>query len=389
MLKRTFVLIILLFSILGVGAKQIDQNSRGFSFNSRFEPFKNSITIKTPQVQLSEDFKQNCTLIQSYKFYKGSLPMSEIKTITFTSKRPVSYDEFWYANENNSKMLMGYRKGQDVYIVGFKIYTSWKCSYMFAGEDTDGEPLWSSLERIEGLERLDTSQATTMKLMFAFTKVAELKGIDQWDVSKVTDFSAMFQGHDNSGDAPFVTLDIANWNTSSAFSFSHMFYGCGSLTSIPIDNWDVSRAGSFSHMFADCYNLKSLNLTKWQTNSAINFDAFLNDCHSLTSIDVSTLNTSQVEQFSQMFEACTNLQEIIGINNWDVSSACRYAFSETFHCCYNLKSLVLSNWRAVPDNTARMFKNCYALEFLDISGLDLSCAITDEMYDGCKNLKFL
>ena len=37
---------------------------------------------------------------------------------------------------------------------------------------------FASLERIEGLERLDTSQATTMKLMFAFTKVAELKGID-------------------------------------------------------------------------------------------------------------------------------------------------------------------------------------------------------------------
>ncbi len=46
--------------------------------------------------------------------------------------------------------------------------------------------------------------------------------------------------------------------------------------------------------------------------------------------------------------------------------------------------LDLSNWRAYPDNTARMFKNCYSLKYLDISGLDLTNEnlICDEMYDG-------
>jgi hypothetical protein len=88
-----------------------------------------------------------------------------------------------------------------------------------------------------------------------------------------------------------------------------------------------------------------------------------------------------------MFEACINLEEIIGINNWDVSNASHYAFSETFHCCYKLKSLDLSNWIAIPDNTARMFKNCNSLVYLDISGLDLQGANTIEMYDGCENLK--
>ena len=89
-----------------------------------------------------------------------------------------------------------------------------------------------------------------------------------------------------------------------------------------------------------------------------------------------------------MFESCHNLRQIVGINNWDVSSANHYAFSETFSCCYNLVSLDLSRWLAKPDNTARMFKNCKSLQYLDISSLDLSGANTFEMYDGCENLKF-
>ena len=90
-----------------------------------------------------------------------------------------------------------------------------------------------------------------------------------------------------------------------------------------------------------------------------------------------------------MFESCYNLQQIIGLNNWDVSNANYYAFSETFHRCYKLTSLNLNNWRATPDNTARMFKDCKSLIYLDISGLDLSQIKTDcEMYEGCENLKF-
>lgn len=327
------------------------------------------------------------TLKRSYNFYKGQEPMSSIHSITFSKKAPEDYDESWSASATDANCLIGYRKGDQVYIVGEQILASWDCQYMFAGHDSYGTPFWTNLTNINGLDLIDTSQVKEMAFMFTFSKVSDLSGIETWDVSNVQDFSAMFQGHDNSGDSPFICLSVANWDTSSATSMSHMFYGCAQLTSIPIDNWNVSKVKNFSHMFADCYKLQSLNLSNWQTSAAINFDAFLNDCHSLAQIDVSALNTSACKQFSQMFEACINLEKIIGINNWDVSNANYYAFSETFHCCYKLKELDLSNWVAAPDNTARMFKNCQSLVYLDVSGLDLSEANTFEMYDGCENLK--
>lgn len=314
--------------------------------------------------------------------------MSEIQTITFTREAPSDYDEKWSASKTEADCLMGYRLGKQVFVVGKQIHSSWRCNYMFAGHDNYDEPLWSSLQSIEGLGLIDTSAAKEMKCMFAYTQLEYLDGIENWNVSNVRDFSGMFQGHSNSGDSLFRELKVASWDTGRARSMSHMFYGCAQLISIPIDNWDVSNVTNFSHMFADCYGLQGLNLSNWQTDSVVSFDAFLNDCHSIRVIDVSALNTSTCEQFSQMFEACIGLEEIVGINEWDVSKASYYAFSETFHCCYSLQSLDLSNWKATPDNTARMFKNCKSLTYLNISGLDLSGAITIEMYDGCENLKF-
>ena len=333
--------------------------------------------------------KEDYTLIGSFGFYKGQYPMELIRTIIFSHEPPDNYDEEWDASITGNEKIKGYRVGEEVYIVGDQIFASNRCSCMFAAKNSYGDLLWVNLQEIEGLSFLDVSGATNMKTMFAYTQVKDLSEIENWDVSNVKNFTAMFQGNDNSGDVPIKFLPVQKWDTSSATSMAYMFYGCAQLKEIPIDNWDVSNVSDFSHMFADCYNVQTLDFSKWNTKSAKSFDAFLNDCRSLTEIDVSSFDTSNCIQFSQMFESCYNLQQIIGLNNWDVSNANYYAFSETFHRCYKLTSLNLSNWKATPDNTARMFKDCKSLIYLDISGLDLSQIKTDcEMYEGCENLKF-
>ena len=327
------------------------------------------------------------TLIGSFGFYKGSKNMSEIKTITFSHETPSEYDECWNANVANTSHIKGYRIGSDVVIVGDIIYANKRCSHMFAAFNSYGKPLWSNLVEINGLELLDTSYVEDMTMMFSFSKLTELNGISDWDVSNVKKFSGMFQGNSNKGDVKFTYLDVSKWDTSSAEDMSHVFYGCALMEEIPIENWDVSNVKTFSHMFADCYGLKSIDFSKWDTSSAESFDGFLNDCRSLVIVDVSNFNTEKCKQFSQMFESCRSLQYIIGLENWDVSNASVYAFSETFHCCYELKELNLGNWVASPDNTARMFKNCYKLERLDLSGFDMSNTKHDaEMFMNCNSL---
>ena len=310
--------------------------------------------------------------------------MSDIKVISFSRVAPDNYDESWVASVADDGELMGYRLGNTVIIVGNIIYANPRCAYMFAGENSYGDPLWSSLEIINGLELLDTSLATNMKMMFAFTRVSKLPGIEGWDVSNVKTFAGMFQGHAYVGDVPLEYIDVSRWNTSAAENMSHVFYGCGQIKYIPIENWDVSNVTTFSHMFADCFNLERIDFSKWETMSVESFDGFLNDCHSLVHIDVSGLDTSTCKQFSQMFEKCINLEYIVGLESWDVSNASYYAFSEMFHCCYKLTEINIENWIATPDNTARMFKDCFRLKHINLSGFDMSNNLhSEEMFTNC------
>lgn len=343
--------------------------------------------INTTESSVTQEINDQYILRGSFGFYKGSKSMSEIKSITFSHTAPIIYDECWNANLADTEDIKGYRIGYDVIIVGDYIYANPRCSHMFAAYNSYKEPLWSSLISIKGLELLNTSYVQDMTMMFAFCQLTELNGIEQWDVSHVKTFAGMFQGNNNAGDIKIKYLDVSQWDTSSAENLSHIFYGCGQIEYIPIENWDVSKVKTFSHMFADCHNLKSVDFSKWQTLSVESFDAFLNDCHSLTQVDVTGLDTGTCKQFSQMFESCINLERIIGLDTWDVSNASHYAFSETFHCCYNLKEIDIGNWVSAPDNTARMFKNCYNITQIDLSGFDMTNNLhSTEMFMNCNSL---
>lgn len=327
------------------------------------------------------------TLSPSFGFYKGSKDMSLIESITFSREPPEEYDECWNADISNSGGIRGYLTDDSVVIAGDHIYANERCSYMFAAHNSYGDPLWSNLSSIDGLELLNTSHAENMKMMFAFCQLTELRGVEDWDVSNVKNFAGVFQGHDNSGDVPLEHVDVSRWDTHSAENMSHMFYGCAQMKHIPIERWDVSNVKIFSHMFADCYSLKEIDFSNWETSSVESFDAFLNDCRSLIEIDVGGLDTATCRQFSQMFEACTSLRRIVGTDKWDVSNASHYAFSETFHCCYSLESLDIGGWVCSPDNTARMFKDCRKLNSVDLSGFDMSSNYSDqEMFLNCYQL---
>jgi hypothetical protein len=94
--------------------------------------------IETVLDYSSKDF----TLERQYKFYKGTVPMSSIATITFSREKPNVYEEEWSASATDADCLKGYRNGNHVYITGENIFTSWDCTNMFTGS------IWSNLTSI-------------------------------------------------------------------------------------------------------------------------------------------------------------------------------------------------------------------------------------------------
>ena len=355
--------------------------------------------------------QKNYILKVSNMFYGGKMDKKHITSITFTKNAPENYDEKWYANERNTKHVVGYRVGTEVFIVGEEIVFNPSCAKMFAAKNYADSPIWANLEVINGLDMVNTSLVQNMGYMFygaeklkhldvggwdvsrvdrmefMFAECRGLKTLDvsNWDTSSVALFNSMFQGASHSGDRNLEYLDVSNWDTSSALRMNHMFYGCSKLKTIDVSTWNVERVTTFSHMFADCYSLEYIDVSHWNSKSAWSFDAFFNDCHSLTVIDISNLNTAACIQFSQMFEACKSLTTIIGIEDLDVSQANDYAFSEMFHQCHSLTSLNLSKWNtSKADNMARMFAGCRSLSELNLSNFDITHVDTMfEMFKGC------
>lgn len=346
-----------------------------------------------------ENIKNGKIVLQrSFGFYDGELDTDQITKITFTQEPPALYDEKWYANVAQTDDITGYRYGTEVYIVGEHICANEYSGYMFAKLNRLEGELWSSLQSVEGLEMLDLSTCSSTEYMFYEQPWETIHGIqhwdmsnvsnismmfacctnlttlplEYWDVSNVRDFSGLFSGHSWSGDMKLTNIPIENWNTDSATNMSHVFYGCAMLESAPVTNWNVSNVTTFSHMFADCYSLTTPNIHNWSTDSVKDFNAFFNDCRSLTTVDVGNLKTSTCTQFSQMFEACSNLTEIVGIDKWDVSNANNNAFQQMFHCCEKLEKLDVPHWVGAPDDIARMFAHCHELQYVNLSGLDLS-----------------
>lgn len=248
----------------------------------------------------------------------------------------------------------------------------------------------SSLETLD-VSNWDVGNVTDMHLMFSGCISLETLDVSNWDTGKVTTFTSMFQGSDNAGDMKFTELAVENWNTSSATDMHHMFYGCGQLTEMNLHNWDVSKVTDMNHMFADCYKMERYDFTGWNTDSLVNMNAIFNDNHAITSIDVSDFDTGKVTIFNQVFDDCTNLETIIGLENWDTSNA--IYFIETFYGCINLTDLNLSTW-----NVSKVayfvdtFANCSSLTELDLSSWDTSSYTAyglalHGMFRGCSNLE--
>lgn len=87
----------------------------------------------------------------------------------------------------------------------------------------------TALETITGLEKLDTSQTTSMSNMFRmlWNLKSGLEGVTNWDTSNVTDMSEMFYGINLTATSSDVTtnLDLSGWDTRKVTKFTDMFLG--------------------------------------------------------------------------------------------------------------------------------------------------------------------
>ena len=125
-----------------------------------------------------------------------------------------------------------------------------------------------------------------------------------------------------------------------------------------------------SHLFDGLENLEEIiGLENLDLSSSPKLECMFSNCPKLKTVDFTSLDTSKCGDFSYMFSE-SNF-ESLNLSSLDTSSG--YEFGRMFSDCPNLKSLDLSSFDTRnASHMESMFQSCPKLEFLDISSFDLS-----------------
>ena len=285
-----------------------------------------------------------------------------------------------------------------------------------------------NLEKITGLEYLNTEKVTDMQKMFSNCKNLSSLDLSNFNTEKVTDMNKMFYKCNK-----LSSLDLSNFNTEKVTNMSGMFFGCSALTTIyASDNFKTDKVTVGSNMFGGCTNLKGYDSSKTDHTYAncsatgyftpgCAYAEFDNATKTLTFrykrvkpegaydlnvgdndpgwyaqreniekvvFDASFANARPTSCY-RWFYKCTSLTEIEGIENLNTQNVenMRYMFTS----CIKLKSLDVSKFNtANVTHMSNMFEDCEELSSLDLSNFDTrNVKYMDKMFHNCNSLTSL
>ena len=211
----------------------------------------------------------------------------------------------------------------------------------------------------------------------------KIVGLDNLDTVNVTNMSGMFLGC-----YKLTSLDVSHFNTANVTDMSDMFVDCTSLTSLDVSNFNTANVTNMSWMFTNCENLTSLDVSHFNTSNVTDMSGMFSYRLGIKNLDLSHFNTANVTDMSEMFEKNVILTNL-NISNFDTTNVTNMSCMFTY--CFSLTNLDVSHF-----NTAKvtdmwwMFNGCEALTSLDLSHFN-TAKVTDmhEMLDGCFNLNHL
>ena len=163
----------------------------------------------------------------------------------------------------------------------------------------------TGLDKITGLEYLNTAEVTDMSFMFYGCYALASLDLSNFNTTKVENMFGMFFRCEN-----LSSLVISNFNTANVTDMSNMFYMCKNLSSLDIPNFNTAKVTDMRYMFYTCQKLTELNLSNFKTEKVKNMSYMFSYCNMLEKLDLSNFKTTNVENMSGMFSGCSTLQTI-------------------------------------------------------------------------------
>ncbi len=248
------------------------------------------------------------------------------------------------ADDNN---CVGYLQGDG------KVVLNPDSSYVFAN--------FSKINKIDGLEKLNTSNVINMGYMFYNNAIIEQLDLSMWDTEKLQNIAYMFSGMSN-----LQTLNISNWifkNSMSSFASSSGLIST-IVDTLTLDNINVSNMTNMGYMFKDLVYVKELDLSNLDTSHVLNISYMFSGMTNLKKLKFEGNDLSNVVGHYAVFSYYT---EDISIANCILPADS----SDLFQGDSNLLTLNLTNVDTSQVTSMRgMFSGCSGLTQLDLSSFD-------------------
>ena len=247
------------------------------------------------------------------------------------------------------------------------------CSGWFSG--------MKNLNRIQGIEYLNTENVTNMSSMFNGCSKLTIPDLSGFNTANVTNMSYMFYG------CPYPGNDWTTFNTGNVTKM-HFMFGCTGLSAVYMSRLNLQKVTDMESMFDGCTNLETVNMSGCNTQNVTDMSSMFNGCSKLTTVNMSGCKTENVTDMSSMFNGCSSLAslDVSGFNTANVTN-----MSSMFNDCSNLRSLDVSGFNtANVTDMSEMFCSCDLLPSIDVSGFN-TANVTDmsEMFKSCLSLTSL
>ncbi|GEO69250.1 BspA family leucine-rich repeat surface protein [Levilactobacillus acidifarinae] len=247
---------------------------------------------------------------------------------------------------------------------------------------TDASSLFSGfmrVDKIDGLENLNTTAATTMNSMFDNDQYLTDLDLSHFDTHNVTDMSSMF-----SDDELLPSLDLSHLNTKQVTNMSYMFDSDFKLTNLTLGaNFDTHGVTDMSYMFSSDARLTNVDLSMFDTSSVTNMHRMFYDDSVLATLDLSHFATPAVTDMGEMFNsdpALTSLTLGTGFDTQNVTTMNHMFAGDTVLASLDTSHFVTTSKLT---DTSFMFDGDAALTKLDLSHFDTSNVTDmDHMFDG-------
>ena len=329
------------------------------------------------------DLKTSTTIDGYVAEYDATNNTLTFKKIASINSEPIDLNRIVVVNNKQTVInlcsLLGIKIGTIKNVIfeeSFNTYTPTSLKDFFRG--------CTGLDKITGLEYLNTAEVTDMSFMFYGCYALASLDLSNFNTTKVENMSGMFSGCEN-----LSSLVISNFNTANVTDMSYMFHYCKNLSSLDIPNFNIAKVTDMSYMFHMCQKLTELNLSNFKTEKAKNMSNMFSFCNMLEKLNLSNFNTAEVTNMSSMFEDCNKLSSL-DLSNFNTTKV--KDMSSMFKNCQVLSSLDLSNFNTTKvENMSGMFSGCSMLQTIYVSDDFVVTGITDENYKkdlftGCEAL---